>query len=78
MARKKRKFQPSINHCKKRGRNTDLIRMRNVKLVKRYHALSEVQRLRSDDVLRILSTEEFFISEQRIWHIIKQNLDLLV
>ena len=63
--------------CAPRGRNMELIRRRNIKLLQRYHHLTEVKRIRGDDVLHMLSTEEFYISEQRIWRIVNQNLDIL-
>jgi hypothetical protein len=58
--------------CKK-GRDQQLIEKRNKKLCERYHYWCEVKRRRFDDVLRILSEEEFFISEQRIMYIIRLN-----
>lgn len=54
-----------------KGRNADLIKKRNEALVRRYHYWTEIQRLRFDDALRILSESEFFISEQRIMAIIR-------
>jgi hypothetical protein len=75
MARKKLARQKTVESgTLKRGRNSELIGQRNERLISRYHELTEVQRLRVDDVLRILSTEEFFISERRIWDIITKNL----
>jgi hypothetical protein len=59
------------------GRSQKLLQRRNLKLLIRFHQLTEVQRRRFDDVVRILSTEEFFISEQRIWWIVKRHLDIL-
>jgi len=34
-----------------------------------------VERLRFDDALKVLSTQEFFISEERIMSIIRDNLN---
>jgi len=70
------------NACAKRtsshkGRNKNLILLRNEKLLLRFYQLSEVDRKRLDDVLNDLSTKEFFISQTRVWRIIKQNLPLL-
>lgn len=48
-----------------------MIKKRNEALVGRYYYWTEVQRLRFDDALRILSETEFFISEQRIMAIIR-------
>lgn len=56
----------------KRGRNKDLIRKRDEHLCRRYYYWTEKQRLRFDDALRILSEQEFFISEQRIIAIIRK------
>ena len=54
-----------------KGRNKDLIEKRNKALLLRYHELTEVNRLRFDDALRVLSEQEFFISEERILAIIR-------
>ncbi|MDR1518194.1 MAG: hypothetical protein LBS52_08935 [Dysgonamonadaceae bacterium] len=55
-----------------RGRSKELIRKRDKKLCRRYYFWTEVKRLRFDDTLRLLSEEEFFISEERILAIIRQ------
>ena len=60
-----------------KGRNKDLISRRDEKLLRRYYYWTEVQRRRFDDALRILSEEEFFISEARIMAIIRRNCDKL-
>jgi hypothetical protein len=63
-----------------RGRNRYLIRLRNEALIRRYFYWTEVKRLRFDDVLRILSEREFFISEDRIMTIVRagsEHLDML-
>lgn len=54
-----------------KGRSKDLITKRNIALLLRYHELTEVQRLRFDDALKLLSEREFFISEERILSIIR-------
>jgi hypothetical protein len=55
-----------------KGRDKELIRKRDKKLCNRYYFWTEVKRLRFDDALRLLSNEEFFISEERILAIIRQ------
>ncbi len=55
-----------------RGRNKHLIEQRNSALIRRYYYWTEVQRLRFDDALKILSEQEFFISEERIMAVIRQ------
>lgn len=55
----------------KKGRSADLIKKRDAALVRRYHYWTEVQRLRFDDALRVLSEQEFFLGEQRIMAIIR-------
>ena len=55
-----------------RGRNKELIRQRDEALCRRYNYWTEVQRLRFDDALRVLSEKEFFISEERIMSIIRK------
>lgn len=47
-----------------RGRNKALIARRDEMLCHRYHYWTETQRLRFDDTLKILSEEEFFLSEE--------------
>ena len=44
---------------------------RNQKILDRYYYWTEVQRLRFDDALKQLAENEFFLSEQRIWKILK-------
>lgn len=56
-----------------KGRDKELIRLRDEALCRRYYYWTEVQRLRFDDVLRILSEREFFISEERIMTIIRKS-----
>lgn len=56
-----------------RGRDKNLIAKRNEALLRRYHYWTEVQRLRFDDALKVLSEQEFFISEERIMSIIRLN-----
>lgn len=56
-----------------RGRNKSLISLRDEKLLRRYYYWTEVQRLRFDDALKILSRDEFFLSEDRIMDIIRAN-----
>ncbi|WP_281643689.1 transposase [Bacteroides zoogleoformans] len=56
-----------------RGRNKTLISLRDEKLLRRYYYWTEVQRLRFDDALKILSRGEFFLSEDRIMAIIRAN-----
>ena len=47
----------------RKGRNQELIRKRDEQLCRRYYYWTEKQRLRFDDALRILSEQEFFISD---------------
>lgn len=55
-----------------RGRSKHLIEQRDLALLRRYHYWTEVQRLRFDDALKILSEQEFFISEQRVMAVIRR------
>ena len=57
-----------------KGRNKQLIEERDKKLFERFYYWSEVQRLRFDDVIHKLSTEEFFICEATTLRIIKRML----
>ena len=54
-----------------KGRDKELISARDRKLYEQYYYWTEVQRLRFDDTLHILSTQEFFISESRTMQIIR-------
>lgn len=56
---------------------SELIRMRNEAICRRYHYWTEVQRLRFDDALRILSREEFFLGEYYIMSIIRRTAPAL-
>lgn len=55
-----------------KGRDKELIRKRNEALCLRYYFWTEVQGLRFDRALKILSEQEFFISEERIMAIIRE------
>lgn len=57
-----------------KGRDKTLISARDRKLFERYYYWTEVKRLRFDDALQKLSSEEFFISEGRIMQIIRKML----
>ena len=57
-----------------KGRDKELIRLRDEALCRRYYYWTEKQRLRFDDALRILSEREFFISEERIMAIIRRKI----
>ncbi|MFQ3578516.1 MAG: hypothetical protein SNJ71_00065 [Bacteroidales bacterium] len=46
-------------------------------LVKRYVYLTEVNRIRFDDVIRRLSEQEFFVSENTVIKILRKNNDFL-
>ena len=54
----------------RRHRNNHLIVKRNLKICARYYYWTEEQRLRSDDAIRQLSEEEFFLSEATILSIL--------
>lgn len=58
----------------KKGRDKQLVSARDRKLYERYYYWTEVQRLRFDDTLHILSTQEFFLSESRIMQIIRRMI----
>lgn len=60
-----------------RGRNKELIKKRDEQLCRRYYYWTEKQRLRFDDALRILSQQEFFLSEERIMAIIRAKCNEL-
>jgi len=72
-----RNHSPQAAVKRRRGRNPELIRRRDMKLLMRFHEETEVRRRRFDDVVKDLSLDEFFISEDRIWLIIRRNLSTL-
>jgi hypothetical protein len=53
-------------------RDNRLIEKRNRKICARFYYWTEVQRLRSDDALKQLSEEEFFLSVATILSILKK------
>ena len=57
-----------------KGRDKELVNTRNIRIYERYYFWTEVKRLRFDDALRRLSTEEFFLSESRIMQIIRDMI----
>ncbi|MGM9739822.1 MAG: transposase, partial [Candidatus Cryptobacteroides sp.] len=57
-----------------RGRNRELIEKRNEKLAQRWYFWTEQQRLRFDDALKILSQQEFFLSEDRVMTILREYI----
>ena len=57
-----------------KGRDKELINTRNIRIYERYYFWTEVKRLRFDDALKRLSTEEFFLSESRIMQIIRDMI----
>lgn len=56
----------------RRHRDNRLVLKRNKKICARYYYWTEEQRLRSDDAIRQLSEEEFFLSEATIIAILKK------
>lgn len=59
-------LQPTIVRKSLRGRSQQLIHKRDEKLMIRYFYHTEVKRLRFDDVLEVMSNEEFFIEPQTL------------
>ena len=57
-----------------KGRDKELVNTRNIRIYERYYFWTEVKRLRFDDALKRLSTEEFFLSESRIMQIIRDMI----
>lgn len=54
-----------------KGRNKNLIDKRDEALCRRWYYWTEVRRLRFDDALKVLSEQEFFLSEERVMAIIR-------
>lgn len=59
-----------------KGRDKHLIEERDRRLFERFYYWTEVKRLRYDDTISKLSTEEFFLSEGRIMQIIRQCIQM--
>ena len=57
----------------KAKRDSRLLEKRNKKIAARYYYWTEIQRLRSDDAIRQLSEEEFFISEATVLQILRRQ-----
>lgn len=60
-----------------KGRNSNLIQLRNEHLIRRYYYYYELERMRHDDVLTLLSNKEVFLDTTYIMAIIRQNTHLL-
>ena len=58
-----------------KGRDKELIRLRDEALCRRYYHWTEVERLRFDDALKVLSEREFFISEEIIRRKLREGTD---
>ena len=56
-----------------KGRDKELIKKRNEALCRRYVYWAEIKQLRTDKVLKVLSENEFFLSEERIYFIVRNN-----
>ena len=56
-----------------KGRDKELIKKRDEALCRRYYYWTETQGLRFDRALKILSEQEFFISEERIMAVIRER-----
>lgn len=56
-----------------KGRDKTLIELRDEALLRRYYYWTEVQRLRFDDALRILSRQEFLYRRSVLWRSSEEN-----
>lgn len=61
----------------KKGRNSNLVNMRDRVLVARYYYWTEIKRRRFDDTLEILQNQEVFISEKRIMAVLREQDEYL-
>lgn len=59
----------------RKGRNRELVLIRNDRIIVRYYFWREIQRRRLDDVIDILSKKEFFLNTSTLRRIIRDNLD---
>ena len=51
----------------KKGRDQELLEIRNIKILERFIYWTEEQRLRSDDAITILAKQEFFLAKQEFF-----------
>lgn len=56
-----------------KGRDKTLIELRDEALLRRYYYWTEVQRLRFDDALRILSARNFLYRRSVLWRSSEEN-----
>lgn len=59
-------MMPAEKRVSKKGRSARLVTKRDELLMIRYFYYTEVKRLRFDDVLKVISEEEFFIETQTV------------
>jgi hypothetical protein len=64
-------------HHLMRGRNNTLLNRRNQQLIIRYYYWYELQRKRMDDVITILSEEEFYLQPYTVREILRSNTELI-
>ena len=55
------------------GRSKDLIKKRDKALIERFLYWTEEARLRFDDTVKVLSENEFFITEQRVLQVLRKH-----
>ena len=60
-----------------RIRNPELRKARDLKLLRRFYEMTEINHQRFDYSVKILSEEEFFIQEKSIWSILKKNAGII-
>lgn len=60
-----------------KGRNATLLSRRNQQLIIRYYYWYDLQRKRMDDVIAILSTQEFYLQPYTVREILRSNTELL-
>jgi hypothetical protein len=56
------------------ARGKELISARDYRMFERYYYWTEVKRLRFDDAIKIISNDEFFLSEGRVMQIIRRMI----
>ena len=56
------------------GRNKKLLNARDHKIFERYIFWTEIKRIRFDDAIKILSSEEFFVSECVIISVVRKGV----
>lgn len=74
---KRRKRYSGEPLCARAASRVERIEERNKMLVLRYYYWTEIKRRRTDDVLHILCSQEFFVEDRTVWNAVLNYGDYL-